>query len=108
MFLFSGIGAAFLAAATYSTLSRYFPGNQLAPYAAITVCQNIGVMATPQVIGQAMEMIGFQYTFLICAGVMTINIVCGLVFLPKDLEEESRWRKNSVALNVISLKFSGM
>ncbi|XP_067938015.1 uncharacterized protein [Watersipora subatra] len=106
--IITGLGAAFLAAATYSTLSRYFPGNQLAPYAAITVCQNIGVMATPQVIAICMEQLKFQSTFLICSSVMTINILCGLTFLPKEnVTELATHRKNSVNSSTISLKFNG-
>lgn len=50
--LFLGLGSAFTNAATYSVLGKYFPGRQLAPYAAITVCQNVGVMVTPQIVGR--------------------------------------------------------
>ena len=53
LFSFSiGLGSAFSNTATYSILGKYFPGRQLAPYAAITVCQNIGVMVTPQIVGE--------------------------------------------------------
>ena len=53
LFSFSiGLGSAFSNTATYSILGKYFPGRQLAPYAAITVCQNVGVMVTPQIVGE--------------------------------------------------------